>query len=158
MSDPDRLPVSARVLAQWLGISDRAVRDLAERGHVVRSGHGKYDLKASVIRYATHIREVAANRSGDPENSLELTAERAALAREQREGQRIKNEQARRELVPVAEVEARWSDVIATARSRMLVVPARVRDVLPQLTATDVTKLDAEIRKALTDLGRAESV
>jgi phage terminase Nu1 subunit (DNA packaging protein) len=152
------LPVSARTLGDWLGITDRAVRMAAEEGRVVRSGHGKYDLKASVTRYASHFREVAANRSGDPENSLELTAERAALAREQREGQRIKNEAARRELVPVAEVEARWSDLVTTSRSRLLAVAARVRDLLPQLNATDIGKLDAEIRKALAEIGKAKSL
>ena len=156
MSDPEMPPVSARVLGSWLGITDRAVRKAAEEGRVVRAGRGKYALKASVTRYASHFREVAANRSGDPENSLELTAERAALAREQREGHRIKNERERRELVPIGEVTARWSDLVATTRSRILAVPARVRDVLPQLNATDIGKLDAEIRKALTEIGRAK--
>ena len=158
MTDLDRLPVAAKVLADWLGVSDRTVRELADKGHVVRSDRGKYDLKASIARYTLHLREVAANRSGDAENSIELTAERALLAREQREGYRIRNEKERQSLVSVVEVTARWSDIVSTAISRLYGVPALVQERLPHLTTSDIGKLDAEIRKGLREFVQAKAI
>lgn len=84
--------------------------------------------------------------------------EKARLLKAQADMQELKNAQARGELVPIDEVGVRWADIIAQTRSRMLAVPGRVRDAVPGLTATDVTKIDAEIRKALAELGRAEFI
>ena len=37
--------VSAQWLAEFLGIAERSVRDLAQRGYFVRVTHGKYDAR-----------------------------------------------------------------------------------------------------------------
>lgn len=158
MSDVENRMVSALELGEWLGISEQHVRRHAVRGHVVKTGHGKYDLAASVGKYAEYLRQVAKENDGDAGNSAELTTERALLAREQREGHRISNEAKLRELVPVAEVEDRWRDLVSTATSRLYAVPALVLKCLPHLTAADIGKLDAEIRKGLKEFVQAKAI
>src|SRR5699024_9229532 len=91
------LPVSAAVLAEWLGISAQAVNKHARDGVLHRSEAGTYDLRASVLAYCRHIREVAAGRGGSEQ--MNLTAERARLAREQADSYELKNAVTRGELV-----------------------------------------------------------
>jgi len=43
--------VSAGVLARWLGVTDKTVRELARCGVVERIGRGHYKLEASVRDY-----------------------------------------------------------------------------------------------------------
>ena len=53
-----------------------------------------------LLAYCARLRDQAAGRMGE-NTTLDLVQERAALAREQREGQAIKNAVARREYAPV---------------------------------------------------------
>jgi phage terminase Nu1 subunit (DNA packaging protein) len=143
--------VTGKVLASMLGVTDRALRDFAERGLVVKTGRGTYELAASIRRYCEHMREVAAGRGGE-EGVLDLTAERARLAKEQADAQALKNAVAREELLPAADVERQWREVLAGVRSRMLAVPSRTRQALPHLTASEVTIIDREVRDALMEV------
>lgn len=154
-ADPDKashissLPVSSRVLAEWLGISTQAVNKHAREGVLRRNEAGRYDLKANVRAYCRHVREVAAGRGGAEQ--LNLTAERARLAREQADSYELKNAVTRGELVDVAEAERAWSDTLRTIRSCMLAVPSRVRQRLGHLTIADIEVIDREVRDALME-------
>lgn len=147
--------VTGKVLANVLGVADRTLRDLAERGLVVKAGRGSYELAASVRRYCEHLREIAAGRGGEA-GVLDLTAERARLAKEQADAQAIKNATLRGELLPAADVERRWREVLAGVRSRMLAVPSRTRQALAHLTATEVAVIDREVRDALGEAARVD--
>jgi phage terminase Nu1 subunit (DNA packaging protein) len=124
--------VSAEELAETIGVTDRAVRELATRGIVIKLDAGKYDRAASVRAYCNHLREVAAGRGGE-EAQLNLSAEKARLAKEQADGQALKNASLRRELVSAAEVEREWSVVLRGVRSQMLGIPSRLQQRLPHL-------------------------
>jgi hypothetical protein len=52
--------VTAPVLARWLGVSGKAVYELAKAGHVVRANSHLYRLEESVTRYCEHLRQTAA--------------------------------------------------------------------------------------------------
>ena len=149
---PTVTAVPAKALASWLGISDRAVRQAAEAGHVVRIGAGKYDLKASIITYVEHLRSTAANRSGDRSLDLELSAERARLAAAQADSQEMKNAAAKRDLLPAGEVERRWIGILTDVRSRMLAVSSRVHQRIAHLTPAEVALVDMEVRAALEEI------
>lgn len=153
-SNISHLPVSSRVLADWLGISVQAVNKHARDG-VLRKSNSRYDLKASVTAYCHHIREVAAGRGGSEQ--LNLTAERARLAREQADQYALRNAVTRGELVEVAEAERAWSDTLRTVRSCMLAVPSRVRQRLGHLTVADIEAIDFEVRNALTEAAGEEA-
>jgi phage terminase Nu1 subunit (DNA packaging protein) len=77
--DPDR-PVDVDELAAWLGFSERAVRDCAQRGVLERSYGGRFPLQGSIQRYCAHLRELAVERGEGM-----AAAERARVARAQAE-------------------------------------------------------------------------
>jgi phage terminase Nu1 subunit (DNA packaging protein) len=81
--------------------------------------------------------------------------ERIRLVREQADREALKNQRLRGELVPAADVERAWSNILRQVRSAVLAVPSRVRQQLPHLTAHDIATFDAEIRRALEDLANA---
>jgi biotin operon repressor len=51
-----KLAVSGPVLARWLGISGKAVYELAKSGILVRVSRDQFLLEESVRRYCDHIR------------------------------------------------------------------------------------------------------
>ena len=143
--------VDQSILAELFGISTRAIRGLAKDGTLRRMERGAYGFAESVQAYCARLRDTAAGRGGESATNT-LTAERARLAREQAEGQAMKNAALRRDLVPAADVEREWSDVLRTVRAGVLAVPSRVQQRLPHLSAHDVAEIDREVRAALTQV------
>jgi phage terminase Nu1 subunit (DNA packaging protein) len=143
--------VGAGELADWLGVTSQSIAAFANDGKVVRISRGKYDLCASIQTYTAHLREVAAARGGEG-GVLDLVQERARLAREQADGQELKNRQSRKELLPASDVEREWSQILRKVRAGILAVTSRVR-ASAGLTAEQAVEMDAELRLALRDLG-----
>lgn len=148
----NEIDVSAKDLADIIGVKDRTIRDFADRGLVIRGGRGRYRLIESVRTYCEHIRATASGRGGEDEAKT-LTAERTRLAREQADQTALKNAALRRDLVPAAEVEREWSEVLRRVRSGCMAIPSRIRQHLAHLTAYDVQAIDAEVRAVLTEVG-----
>lgn len=103
--------------ATLVGVSEAAVSMFAARGLIVPDQTLGEWLRA----YCTHLRGIAAGRGGD--DGLELSAERAALARAQRTKIEMQNEVTRRQLAPARVVE----EILASAATRM----SRVLDTIP---------------------------
>ena len=73
-SAPTNQPVAtAPVLARWLGISGKAVYDLAKAGVLVHVSRDHFILEESVRRYCEHIRR-AASRPADAPASVQAAA------------------------------------------------------------------------------------
>lgn len=148
----NEIEVSAKDLASIIGVKDRTIRDFADRGLVIRAGRGRYRLVESVRAYCDHLRATASGRGGE-QGVDTLVSERTRLARESADQMAMKNAASRRELVPAAEVEREWSEVIRRVRSGCLAIPSRVRQALAHLTAFDVQAIDAEVRAVLKEIG-----
>jgi hypothetical protein len=114
--------LSVCVLARWLGVTDKTVRELVKADIAVRAERGLYRLEESVRRYSEHIRQTASQWGGE----ASLEAIRDALG--------LKNAAARGELLEAAAVEAEWSSVLRTVRAGILAVPSRAGARLPHLT------------------------
>lgn len=143
MPIPDNL--SADELGLLLGVSGRTVRELASRGVIAKAGRGRYSTAEAVRAYAAHLREGAALRGGDDATVAARRREAEARA----EKIELQNAQVRRDLVPAAEVERLWTEVLADVRARMLAVPARCRSRLGHLTQADGAAIEEEVRDAL---------
>ena len=98
-------------IAAHLDISDRRVREIATEWSVDSAALSLAEWR---VRYIRQLREQAAGRAGA--GDLDLVQERAALAREQREGQAIKNAVARKEFAPVGLL----ADVLGMAASAVV--------------------------------------
>ena len=94
-----------------IGVSEARVSQLISEGVIVR---GETAL-AWLLAYCERLRDQAAGRLGES-MGIDLVQERALLAREQREGQRIKNAVARKEYAPVGLL----ADVLAMACSAVV--------------------------------------
>lgn len=142
--------VTTAQLAEIIGVSARTIRDMAAKGTIPRTGAGKFPFPGSVQAAFAHLREQAAGRgNGDGAAMAELSAERLREARERADKIAIQNAKARREMVPAAEVERAWTEVLRDVRARMLAVPARVRARLGHLTHADSAVIEEEVRDAL---------
>jgi len=147
----DDIELSGAALAQIWACDERTVRTYAERNIAVKSGRGRYLLKASTRNLIEHLRETASGRGGH--DAVEsLTAERARLAKEQADGHALKNQLARGELIEAAIVQDRWSDVCATVRARMLAIPTLASGEMPAMTRAEIDVIDRLIRAGLTEL------
>jgi phage terminase Nu1 subunit (DNA packaging protein) len=113
-------------IADHLAMSDRTVRELRQRSVFPAAGQGS--LADCRIAYILHLRERAAGRASDSaeEGGLDLVAERARLAKEQADGQAMKNAVLRGELVPVQPLSDAVMGLIEMSKARLLRVPAEV--------------------------------
>ena len=141
--------VRAIELAEWLGVSERAVADYAQRGIITRTGRAVFPLKESIRAVCHHFREAASARGA---SSGGLTAQRERIAREQADKLEMQNAAARRELLPAKAVADEWASVLRMVQSRMLASPARIQQQLGHLSAHDVAVIDREMRDALEEL------
>ena len=117
------------LIGQLVGVSQQAISALVNDGKIPATG----TVGAVLVAYCERLREQAAGRMGDEGGGLDLVQERAALAREQRIAQALKNDVARGEYAPIGLL----TDVLATAG-------AAVVDRFEQL--------DGALRKACPDL------
>ena len=127
--------LSQAQFGELVGVSQAAVSGMLAAGWLPANGTGRQWLLA----YCARLREVAAGRasSGD----LDLAQERAALAKEQRIGQQIKNAVAQGEYAPVGLL----ADVLAAASAAVV----DRFDALPGLLRKACPDLPAEARDAI---------
>lgn len=124
--------ISQAEFAELVGLSEARVSQLLSEGVMARGETAAQWL----IAYCERLRDQAAGRAGTEIGGLDLVQERAALAREQREGQAIKNAVARKEFAPVGLL----ADVLGMASSAVV-------DRFDQL--------EGSLRKACPDLPEA---
>lgn len=134
--------VTQQEFGALVGVSQQAVAELQARGVLAKEMTGIQALHA----YCSHLRETAAGRlaSGD----LDLAAERAALAKAQRERIELQNAVTRREQAPVALIEEVLAKVGSKVGGILDAVVPRLRRRNRSLTAEDLQFLEAEISRA----------
>lgn len=104
--------VSQAEFAQMIGVSEARVSQLVGEGVITRGDTAQGWLTS----YCERLRDQAAGRAGSETGGLDLVQERAALAREQRIGQAMKNAIARGEYAPIGAL----SDVLGMASSAVV--------------------------------------
>lgn len=134
--------VTQSAFGDLVGISQQAVSDLLRRD-VISAGD---TADRWLLAYCEHLREHAAGRAvaGD----LDLGAERAALAREQRVRLEMANAQTRRELAPIATLELALATMGRKVAAALESIPVNIKRRSKNLTAEDIVALTAEITKA----------
>lgn len=139
--------------ASHLFLTERSFYELLGAGKVDRQPTNGYDLDIVREQYIESLRETAAGRSAASGN-LDLPAERARLAKEQADGQEMKNAVTRGELLPRSEVTAAVTSAFARVRARLLAVPTKTAPLLLGVSdLADLTgKLSDGIHEALAEL------
>lgn len=145
--------ISEADLADLLGLTSNRVRVLTRDGLLKRVAPATYNQRDAVRAYCDNLRTLAARagRQATPEGEA-LKAEKLRLAKHQADKIELQNAQLRRELLPAAEVERTWSEMLRDVRAALLAVGTRCGAVLPHLSAHDVQTIDREIKTALEGL------
>ncbi len=138
-------------LAQLLGVSASQVRYLAKEGIAVRVRPSHYATRPTVANYVARL-SGRAKKAGNPKGNAQLDAEKLRKERAAADKIELANAKSRGDMVPAAEVERAWSNMLRDVRSALLAVPSRIGATLPHLSAHDVAELDREIKAALEGL------
>ncbi len=127
-------------MAEWLGVSERRVRQLRDEGVLAEARPGFYDLRAAVARYITYLRK----------GSNDLNDERAALTKAKREAAEMENRLRRGELLEVEEIEAGLQTAFLNIRSRFLALPAKLSGSLAAKGGNQAAIFD-ELKQAVQE-------
>jgi len=139
-------------VAAHLGVSTKTVQDLLENGTIQKQGRGEYDLDTCLKAYITRLREMATMRVGN--GDLNLTDERARLAKEQADAKEMENAITRGELVYIEDVAKRVEVALSKVKIKILAIPTKVA---PEAAAADDAKevqalIERHIIEALNEL------
>ena len=137
---------TSRVIADWLGISERRVRQLRDEGVIAEAGPGLYDFKSTISKYITYLG--GASRET-------LNAERTKLTAEKRKAAEMENDLRRGTLKQTEDIKTALKTVFLNVRSRMLAIPAKLSPALADKGGDRDAIYDAlknAIREALEDL------
>lgn len=139
--------VTQQQLADLLGESQQAVQQFFAKGILTRGD----DLVQSLVKYARHMREVAAGRQ--PLNgSVDRMLEAALLDRTKREEIEIRIAEKRGALIPDDVFITGHAETFVAIKTRLLAMPTRLRARREHWTSDDVTAVEDEIRDTLTEL------
>ena len=102
---------TSKVVAQWLCLTERRVRQLRDEGVIVEARPGLYELQPTVARYITYI-------GGAGKETL--TNERMKLTRAKREAAELENELRKGEVHRTEDIERGIKSMFLNIRSRFL--------------------------------------
>lgn len=127
-------------LAESLGVSVQTVTAWCRRGcpSVEPGGRGR--------QWVFDVNQVQDWLDGREAEDLNLTEERARLARSQRRRIDLEVAQLEGRLIPAKEVEATWSDLVVNFRARLLGIPTRLA---PQLVTMDDRRQIEEVLRTV---------
>ena len=139
---------SETVLDEWRRNTQSRVngpRDLRSRSEI--AGPSK-PLRPAAERMAPKAARISATREAVPDydesraRTEHLKAELLELERQQKLGT----------LIPVAEVQAKWVQLVTTARTKLLGLPSKAKQHIPDLDIDAISTLDQLVRQCLDDL------
>lgn len=136
-----------KVVAEWLAMTDRRVRQLRDEGVLVEKAPGLYELKSSVVRYISYLRKGSGNTN--------LNDERALLTKAKREAADMENEERRGNLHRTEDIEKGLAAMCLNMRGRFSALPAKLSGELSQMGGNQAgifDKLKAAIDEALEEL------
>ena len=130
-----------KVVADWLALTPKRVKQLRDEGVLIEKKPGLYDLRASVLRYVNYI------RTG---NRADLNGERALLTRAKREAADIENDVRRGTLHSSEDIENGIKAMCLNIRSRFLTLPAKLAPKLAEMNGNQAAIFD-ELNKAMKE-------
>lgn len=154
ITDIDRLTVSASVLGQIFGVTNRRIRQMAEEGIIVRVSKGRYNLMESVKNYILSLK-LAADSAGceNPDGELNIEEEKALHERVKRHISELKLQTMKGELHKAEDVKRVMSDMLTSFKTRMMNIPSKVAPSLEDRKAGYIKEsITKEITEALNEL------
>lgn len=126
----DGVTVSASVLGDLIGVTDRRVRQLAEEGVLVRATNGRYILAESIKSYITTLKVQSDINNSQDENELDLDKEKALHEKIKRQQAELKLALMKGEVHKAQDVRKVMTDMLASFKARILNLPSKISPVL----------------------------
>lgn len=126
----ENLTVSASVLADLLGVTERRVRQLAEEGIFTRASKGRYNLPESIKTYINMIKMEKDIIGSTTAGELDLETERAIKTRVERKQAEIKLALMKGEVHKASDVQQVMMDMLTSFRTRLLNIPSKLAPIL----------------------------
>ena len=133
---------TSKVVAQWLCLTERRVRQLRDEGVIVEARPGLYELQPTVARYITYI-------GGAGKETL--TNERMKLTRAKREAAELENELRKGEVHRTEDIERGIKSMFLNIRSRFLALPAKLSPTLATMGGNQTGIFD-ELKQAIDEV------
>lgn len=133
---------TSKVVAQWLCLTERRVRQLRDEGVIVEARPGLYELRPTVARYITYI-------GGAGKETL--TNERMKLTRAKREAAELENELRKGEVHRTEDIERGIKSMFLNIRSRFLALPAKLSPTLATMGGNQIGIFD-ELKQAIDEI------
>lgn len=133
---------TSKVVAQWLCLTERRVRQLRDEGVIVEARPGLYELQPTVARYITCI-------GGAGKETL--TNERMKLTRAKREAAELENELRKGEVHRTEDIERGIKSMFLNIRSRFLALPAKLSPTLATMGGNQTGIFD-ELKQAIDEI------
>lgn len=130
-----------KVVADWLALTPKRVKQLRDEGVLIEKSPGLYDLRASVLRYVNYI------RTG---NRADLNDERAKLTKAKREAADMENDVRRGTLHSSEDIEKGIKTMCLNIRSRFLTLPAKLAPKLAEMNGNQAAIFD-ELNRAMKE-------
>ena len=130
-----------KVVADWLALTPRRVRQLRDEGVIQEKAPGLYDLRRTVTRYVLYVRKG---------NRADLNDERALLTRAKRVAADMENKVRRGTLHSSEEIEQGIKTVCLNIRSRFLTLPAKMAPKLAEMNGNQAAIFD-ELNRAMKE-------
>ena len=127
---------TSKVVAVWLGISERRVRQLRDEGVLEEKAFGFYDLQPTITRYLNYIRK----------GSNDLNDEKIKLTKAKREAVEMENALRKGSLHRTEDIEQGIQTICLNIRSRVLSLPAKL--------SPELSKMDGDQGKIFDTLKR----
>ena len=133
---------TSKVVAQWLCLTERRVRQLRDEGGIVEARAGLYELQPTVAPYITYI-------GGAGKETL--TNERMKLTRAKREAAELENELRKGEVHRTEDIERGIKSMFLNIRSRFLALPAKLSPTLATMGGNQTGIFD-ELKQAIDEI------
>ncbi len=144
---------ASKIVASFLDISERRVRQLREEKIIHEVKPGLYDLKDSVNKYINYLRK------GNPnDENINYNTERALLARAKRKNEEYELKIKKKDLHKTEDIEVVMINMLANFKTRMMAIPAKLSPSLSKKSdKTEIFKILKEsIDEALNELSSFE--
>lgn len=175
MSNAQTFPLDT--ICKLLDLTPQRVAQLVNMGVIPRKERGRYELVPVVRGYIHYLRERAIK--GDAQSAGDdYSTHRARLTKAKADMAEMEREQMANRLIPAADVEKAWTDVVANMRAKMLSIPTvaaadaqsaqtlaeakqvlkeRIHDALAELSEVRVEVINP-LRSSDSESGDGESV
>lgn len=141
---------TSKVVADFLDLSERRVRQLRDQKIITEIRPGLYDLKNVNHQYINYLR----NNNPESESAVDYNTERAKLVRAKRESQELELQLRKNEVHTTEDIEQVMTDTLVKFKTRLMAIPAKLSPILSKKkNQTEIFKLlKSAIDEALEEL------